>query len=41
MPRTRVPYPPEFREQAVRLVRESGKAVAEVARELQGRFGRG
>ena len=34
MPRTRTPYPPEFREQAVRLVRESGKKMTEVAREL-------
>ncbi|HSU36645.1 MAG TPA: transposase [Propionibacteriaceae bacterium] len=28
-------YPPEFREQAVELVRSSGKSVAEVARDLQ------
>lgn len=34
MPRTRPPYPPEFREQAVRLVRETGKTVTEVAHEL-------
>ena len=30
----RLPYPPEFREEAVRLVREGGKAVAQVARDL-------
>lgn len=34
MPRSRMPYPPEFREEAVRLVRESGKPMAEVARDL-------
>lgn len=34
MPRTRRPYPPEFRAEAVRLVRESGKKMAEVARDL-------
>ena len=34
MPRTRPPYPPEFRQEAVRLVRSSGKAIVEVAREL-------
>ena len=34
MPRTRPPYPPEFRREAVRLVRSSGKAIVEVAREL-------
>ena len=34
MPRTRPTYPPEFRLEAVRLVRESGKPKAEVAREL-------
>jgi len=28
-------YPPEFREQAVELVRASGKTVAAVARDLQ------
>jgi transposase len=28
-------YPPEFREQAVEMVRASGKTVAEVARDLQ------
>ena len=34
MPRTRPPYPPEFRQEAVRLVRSSGKSIVEVAREL-------
>jgi transposase len=28
------PYPPEFREEAVRLVRTSGRPVAEIAAEL-------
>jgi len=32
MPRVSYAYPVEFREQAVRLVRESGRPVAEVAR---------
>ena len=34
MPRTRPPYPPEFRQEAVRLVRSSGKPIVELAREL-------
>jgi len=34
VPRTRPPYPPEFRQEAVRLVRSSGKPRAEIAREL-------
>jgi transposase len=34
VPRTRPPYPPEFRQEAVRLVRSSGKPVVQVAREL-------
>src|SRR4051812_2741096 len=35
MPRKfRAPYPPEFREEAVRLVRTSGRPVPEVAAEL-------
>ena len=34
MPRTHLPYPPEFRQEAVRLVRESGRPTAELAREL-------
>lgn len=34
MPRTRPPYPKEFREEAVRLVKESGKTVSQISREL-------
>jgi hypothetical protein len=34
MPRTRPPYPPEFRTEAVRLVHESGRTMTEVARDL-------
>ena len=34
MPRTRPPYPPEFRQEAIRLLRSSGKPIAELAREL-------
>lgn len=34
MPRTRPPYPPEFREEAVHLARESGKPASQIARDL-------
>ena len=34
MPKSRPPFPPEFRAEAVRLVRESGKPAREVARDL-------
>ena len=34
MPETRRRYDPEFREGAVRIVRETGKPVAQVARDL-------
>ena len=34
MPRTRPPYPPEFRAEAVRLVRTSGKTLKEIAADL-------
>ncbi len=34
MPRTRPPYPPEFRREVVRLVRSSGRPISEAAREL-------
>ena len=34
MPRTRPPYPPEFRAEAVRLVRTGGKLIREVAEDL-------
>jgi transposase len=34
MPKSRAPYPPEFRTEAIRLVRNSGKPMAQIAREL-------
>jgi transposase len=34
VPRTRPPYPPEFRAEAVRLVRSGGKLIREVADDL-------
>ena len=34
MPRSRPPYPREFREEAVRLVWSSARAIAQIAREL-------
>jgi transposase len=34
LPRTRPPYPPEFRAEAVRLVRSGGKLIREVADDL-------
>jgi transposase len=34
MPRTRPPYPPEFRAEAVRLLRESAKPASQIARDL-------
>ncbi len=34
MGKTRVPYPAEFKEEAVRLVKSSGKPVVQIAREL-------
>ena len=34
MGKTRPPYPPEFREEAIRLARTSEKSTAELAREL-------
>jgi transposase len=34
VPRTRPPYPPEFRAEAVRLVRASGRSIPQVASEL-------
>lgn len=34
MPKTRPPYPPEFRREAVRMVRSSGRPISEAAREL-------
>lgn len=34
MPQTKPPYPPEFKEEAVRLMRSSGKPLAQISREL-------
>jgi len=34
MPKSKPPYPPEFRAEAIRLARTSGKAYAQIAREL-------
>ena len=34
MPKSRPPYPRQFREQAVRLARESGKSRARIAKDL-------
>lgn len=34
MPRTRPPYPPEFRSEAVRFAKTSGKSLRAVSREL-------
>ena len=34
MSKHRAPYPPEFRAEAIRLARNSGKAHAQIAREL-------
>jgi transposase len=35
MPKSHAPYPPEFRAEAVRLMRTSGKPLAQIARELE------
>jgi transposase len=34
VPRTRPPYPPEFRAEAVRLIRSSGKPLSEIPKDL-------
>lgn len=34
MPKTHPPYPPEFRAEAIRLVREGGKTLREVSQDL-------
>jgi len=34
MGKTKAPYPAEFKQEAVRLVKSSGKPVAQIAREL-------
>ena len=35
MPKSHRPYPPEFRAEAIRLVRQGGKPAAEIARRLE------
>jgi transposase len=35
MPNSHPPYPPEFRAEALRLARSSGKSIAQIARELE------
>jgi transposase len=34
VPRTRRPYPPEFRAEAVRLIRSSGKPLSQISKDL-------
>ena len=34
MPRIRPPYPPEFRAEAVELIRSGAKSLAELSRDL-------
>ncbi len=34
MPNTKPPYPPEFKREAVRLVKEGNRKISAVAREL-------
>jgi transposase len=34
VPRTRPPYPPEFRAEAIRLVKSSGEPIRQVAKDL-------
>lgn len=34
MPKSKPPYPPEFRAEAIRLARSSGRSRAQIAREL-------
>lgn len=34
MPRSRPPYPPEFRAEAVRLVKTSGEPIGQIAKDL-------
>jgi len=34
MGRRKLPYPPEFREEAVRLVQEGGKSIGQIAKDL-------
>jgi transposase len=35
MPKSHAPYPPEFRAEVIRLIRTSGKSLAQLGRELQ------
>jgi len=35
MPKSHAPYPPAFRAEAIRLIRSSGKSMAQIARELE------
>jgi transposase len=35
MPKSHAPYPPEFRAEAIRLLRTSGKSMAQIGRELE------
>src|SRR5579859_5627471 len=35
MPKSHAPYPPEFRAEATRLMRTSGKSMAQIGRELE------
>jgi transposase len=35
MPKSHPPYPPEYRAEAIRLVRSSGRPVAEIVRRLE------
>jgi len=34
VPPTRPPYPPQFKEEAIKLMRSSGKSLAQISREL-------
>lgn len=34
MPRTRPPYPPEFKAEAVRLVKSSGETIRQISKDL-------
>jgi transposase len=34
VPRTRPPYPPEFRAEAIRLVKSSGESIGQIAKDL-------
>ena len=34
MPRSRPPYPPEFRAEAIRLVKASGESIPRIAKDL-------